>query len=34
MQTIALALVVAGAVGLFLWRGVSLFNSTFRRKDL
>lgn len=34
MKAIELALVIAGAVALVLWRGLAMYNQTFRKKNL
>jgi hypothetical protein len=34
MKTLELALVIAAAVALALWRGVAMFNYAFRKKNL
>jgi hypothetical protein len=34
MQTLELALVVAAAAGLALWRGIAMYRQTFRRRNL
>jgi len=34
MKTLELALVVAAAAGLAIWRGVAMYRQTFRRKNL
>jgi hypothetical protein len=34
MQMIALALIVAAATGLAVWRGVALFKYGFRKRNL
>jgi hypothetical protein len=34
MKAFELALVLAAAAGLALWRGISIYRQTFRRKNL
>jgi hypothetical protein len=34
MQAIGGAVVLLGAVAVIVWRGVAMYNATFRRKDL
>jgi len=33
MKTLELALVILGGVALAIWRGVALYNYTFKRKN-